>query len=42
VLVTFGRDVTDEDLRKLQTTADVLAARSQPIDIDSDHVHNIT
>jgi hypothetical protein len=38
-MVTFGRDVTAEDLQKLRTTTDVMAARMAPIDADQDHVH---
>jgi hypothetical protein len=41
VQVTFGRDVTDEDLQKLQQHADVLTARRMPIDADQDHVHTV-
>lgn len=40
VLVRFGRDVTDDDLRQLQQTADVLEVRMLPEEVvDEDHVH---
>ena len=40
VLVTFGREVNEEDLKKLRATIDVVAVR-EAIDIDSDHVHGL-
>jgi len=42
VQVTFGRDVTDEDLQRLQQHGDVLTVRRMPIDADQDHVHTLT
>ena len=40
VMVTFGRDVNEEDLKKLRATVDVLTVR-EAIDVDSDHVHGV-
>jgi hypothetical protein len=40
VMVTFGRDVTEDDLKKLRATVDVLTVR-EAIDVDSDHVHGV-
>jgi hypothetical protein len=39
IMVTFGRDVTEEDLKQLQNTTDVIAALRAPVDVDQDHVH---
>jgi hypothetical protein len=41
-IVTFGRPITDEDLRKLQAENDGVDVSLAPIDIDSEHVHTIT
>jgi hypothetical protein len=40
VVVTFGRDVTEEDLRRLRAHADVLTVQRAQIDVDQDHVHD--
>jgi hypothetical protein len=40
VVVTFGRDATEEDLQRLRAIGDVIAVR-EAIDIDSDHVHGL-
>lgn len=41
VRVSFGRPVTEEDLKALQSTAGVLEASLSPIDQDQDHVHTL-
>ena len=40
VVVQFGRDVTDDDLRRMQQDDDVVEARMIAEDVvDEDHVH---
>ena len=41
-IVTFGRAITEQDLRKLQSDNDAVDVRLAPIDVDSDHVHTVT
>ena len=41
VTVSFGRPVTPDDLKALQSSADVLEAQLSPIDSDQDHVHTL-